>query len=132
MSFINKVMAYKPRDLTPHISPDAYLPVVIILLIVSNIFMSMAWYHHLKHPNMAFIMALGVSLIYIIFEYTANIHANAIGHEKYDLYTLKIIQEAITLSVFMAYAFIVFGDKPRLKHLGAFGMIMGAVVLALN
>ena len=132
MSFVDKVMYYKVSNIIPYISEGAILPITVILLILSNLFMSFAWYHHLKDKNMVFITALGISIIYVIFEYSCNIHANSIGFKKYDLYTLKILQEVITLLVFMVFAFMVFDEKPQMKHLTAFGLIMGAVYVALK
>ena len=128
---MSSILNYKASDLLKYIgSGSSLLVVVVLLLIASNVFMSFAWYHHLKNPSMPFITALGISLIYVIFEYTCNIHANELGYSRYSLYTLKIMQEAITLCVFMAFAFYIFDEKPTYKHLASFGLILGATALA--
>lgn len=128
----NEGLNYKPNSLASLIPDNYYLPVVVILLLLSNVFMTFAWYHHLNKPNMTFIYALATSLVYVIFEYTANIHANSIGYKKYSGYTLKILQEAVTLTVFIAYAWLVLGEKLTKKKMLSFGAIFTAVWLAVN
>lgn len=125
MEFLN----YRPTDLASYVSNDAILYVVIILLVISNTFMTMAWYDHLKYPNRTFFMSLVVAMFFVVFEYSFNIHANAIGYTKYDLYTLKIIQEAITLCVFIAYAYFMYDQSLDMKRLTAIGLVFSATWL---
>ena len=120
---------YKPTDFVGLIPSDCVIYVVVILLIISNTFMTLAWYNHLKSPSRTFFMSLCIAMFYVIFEYTFNIHANAIGYTKYDLYTLKVIQEAVTLSVFVAYAYLAYGEELTTKHGFAFGLVFAAVAI---
>lgn len=123
---VNQFAALFPRD-------SIYLlPTVVILLIISNFLMSIAWYHHLKHPEMLFLTALGISMFYVFFEYIANIHGNALGKKKFSLYQLKILQEAITIAVFIVYAFLVFKEEPTPKYLLSFGLIFAGVWVAFS
>ena len=117
---------YAPKDLASYIPSDAVLYVVIILLVISNTFMTMAWYNHLQSPNRTFFMSLVIAMFFVVFEYTFNIHANAIGYTAYDLYTLKIIQEAVTLSVFVAYAYFMYDQSLNLKRTAAIGLVFAA------
>lgn len=129
MSFL---LSYKLSDFTKHFSATSpyILPIVVVLLIISNIFMFFAWYHFLKTPDVLFITALGISLIYVVFEYLVNMHANALGKKKLSLYQLKIIQEALTLVVFIVLAYVIFGERLTLRHAISFALIMAAVSIA--
>ena len=120
---------WRPKDLALYVPPDAVLFVVIILLVISNTFMTMAWYNHLQSPNRTFFMSLAVAMFFVVFEYSFNIHANALGYTKYDLYTLKIIQEAITLCVFIAYAYFTYNESVDMKRLAAIGLVFAATTL---
>ena len=131
---VNDIFEYKPTDLTSKIdlSGNRMMALLIFLLIIANIFKSFARHHHLKSSDMTFISALGISLIYLIFEYTVSIHAREIGYQRYSLYTLKVLQEAVTLCVFMGFAMYSFGEAPSSRHLVSFGLIMGAVAVAVG
>lgn len=74
-------------------------------------------------------MPLAVAMFYVIFEYSFNIHVNAIGHTKYDLYTLKIIQEAVTLSVFVAYAYFMYEESLNMRRMCAMGLVFATTWL---
>ena len=108
----------------------------ILLLIVSNVFMTFAWYGHLKFvpskwPIWAIVLiSWGVAL----FEYCFMVPANRIGSDMhggpFSLVQLKVIQEAITLVVFTVIAMFVFGGMTlRWNHIVAFLMLVGAVYL---
>lgn len=108
----------------------------LILLIASNIFMTLAWYGHLKFKELSWFNGLGlVSIIFIswgiaFFEYSFQVPANRIGSSEnggpFNLWQLKIIQEAITLIVFTLFTLIFFKNETlRLNHLiGFFFMIL--------
>ena len=107
------------------------LPVVAqttLLLIGSNVFMTFAWYAHLKNLNdrpwwIAAFVSWGVAL----FEYLLQVPANRIGYTEYSLGQLKILQEVITLSVFVPFAVFYMKEAPRLDYLWAGLCLIGAV-----
>jgi uncharacterized protein len=99
-----------------------------LLLIGSNVFMTFAWYAHLKNLNdkpwwIAAFVSWGVAL----FEYLLQVPANRIGYTEYSLAQLKILQEVITLSVFVPFAVFYMKEAPRLDYLWAGLCLVGAV-----
>ncbi|WP_209330952.1 DMT family protein [Lunatimonas salinarum] len=110
----------------------------IVLLVVSNAFMTMAWYGHLKFKELKWFENLGlISIILIswgiaLFEYFFQVPANRLGYKAYggpfSLVELKVIQEVITLVVFMAFTFLFFKNESfRWNHLVGFGFLLLAV-----
>lgn len=98
------------------------------LLIISNIFMTFAWYGHLRNlSDRKWYIAVVVSWGIALFEYTFMIPANRIGATELSLPQLKILQEAITLAVFVPFAAIYMRQPPRLDFLWAGLCILGAV-----
>ncbi len=108
------------------------------LLVLSNIFMTMAWYGHLKFGEMKGFQKLGlISIIFIswgiaLFEYCAQVPANRLGYSQYggpfSLLQLKVIQEVITLIVFTLFALLVFKNETfRMNHLIGFVFLILAV-----
>ncbi len=104
-----------------------------LLLLASNAFMTFAWYGHLRFLKGAplWIAVLG-SWGIAFFEYILQVPANRIGYQTLSAYQLKVMQEAITLCVFIGFALLVLGEAPRPKHLASFGLIMAAVVVAFR
>jgi hypothetical protein len=100
----------------------------IALLVASNVFMTIAWYGHLK--NLAarpwYIAAL-VSWGIALFEYLLQVPANRIGYGHFTLAQLKIVQEVITLAVFVPFAVLVMNEPLKLDYLWAALCLMGAV-----
>ena len=99
-----------------------------LLLIGSNVFMTFAWYAHLKNLNdkpwwIAAFASWGVAL----FEYLLQVPGNRIGYTEYSLAQLKILQEVITLSVFVPFAIFYMKEAPRLDFLWAGLCLVGAV-----
>jgi uncharacterized protein (DUF486 family) len=99
-----------------------------LLLTASNVFMTFAWYGHLKHLNaqpwwIAALVSWGIAL----FEYLLQVPANRIGYTALDLGQLKILQEVITLSVFVPFAFFYMGQELRMNYLYAGLCLVGAV-----
>ena len=76
----------------------------VALLLVSNVFMTFAWYGHLKHRSAPLVAAILVSWLIALGEYRFQVPANRIGYGQFTVYQLKIIQEAITLIVFTGFA----------------------------
>ncbi|HEY6092289.1 MAG TPA: DMT family protein [Gemmatimonadales bacterium] len=107
------------------------MPVVaktVLLLICSNIFMTFAWYAHLRNLSQRpWIVAALVSWGIALFEYLLQVPANRIGHTALELGQLKIIQEVITLSVFVPFAVFYMKEPVRLNYLWAGLCLCGAV-----
>lgn len=100
----------------------------VALLILSNLFMTFAWYGHLKNLKTApLIIAILASWGIALFEYMFQVPANRIGATTLTLPQLKIIQEVITLAVFVPFAIFYMGQPVKLDYLWAAFCIMGAV-----
>ncbi len=106
------------------------------LLLASNIFMTFAWYYHLKHRTWPLVLAIVASWGIAFFEYLLQVPANRLGHISqggaFTMPQLKVLQEAITLLVFSLFVIAVFPEE-RLKttDLIAFGLIFAAVVVSM-
>lgn len=100
----------------------------VLLLSASNVFMTIAWYGHLKHLNTApwWIAAL-VSWGIALFEYLLQVPANRIGYTALTLPQLKILQEVITLAVFVPFAVFVMGQPVKMNFIYAGLCLVGAV-----
>ena len=98
------------------------------LLVLSNIFMTFAWYGHLKSlNNRAWYIAALISWGIALFEYLLQVPANRIGASQYSLAQLKIMQEAITLSVFVPFAMFYMDQPFKLDYVWAALCLVGAV-----
>ncbi len=98
------------------------------LLVLSNVFMTFAWYGHLKHlGGRPWIVAALASWGIALFEYLLQVPANRIGHDVMSLGQLKILQEVITLSVFVPFAVLYMKEKLTLDYLWAALCLLGAV-----
>jgi uncharacterized protein (DUF486 family) len=105
----------------------------ILLLLGSNIFMTYAWYGHLKYfPNKALWQVVLVSWGIAFFEYCLMIPANRIGFANFSGFQLKVIQEAITLLVFAVFAIFILKEKFAWNYLISFFFIFLAVVFAFG
>src|SRR4051812_47330432 len=111
-------MSFDPRQST-------WLPV--FMLAASNVFMTFAWYGHLKHKSAPLWLAIVVSWGIAFFEYVIMVPANRWGNSIYTATQLKIIQEVVTLTVFSAFAVTYLGEKLRWNHFAAFMCILAAV-----
>jgi uncharacterized protein (DUF486 family) len=99
-----------------------------LLLTASNIFMTFAWYGHLKNlASKPWYIAALVSWGIALFEYLLQVPANRIGHTELEVGQLKIMQEAITLSVFVPFAVLYLKEPVRLNYLWAALCLCGAV-----
>jgi uncharacterized protein (DUF486 family) len=99
-----------------------------LLLVASNVFMTFAWYAHLKNLlDRPWYLAALVSWGIALFEYLLQVPANRIGYTQMSLPQLKILQEVITLSVFVPFAVFYMGKPPKLDYLWAGLCLMGAV-----
>jgi uncharacterized protein len=100
----------------------------ILLLTGSNIFMTFAWYGHLKFKSKPLLLVILASWGIAFFEYMLMVPANRWGNSVYSATELKIIQEVITITVFCVFAIFYLGEKLHWHHLAAFVCILGAVV----
>jgi len=100
----------------------------VLLLSASNVFMTIAWYGHLKHLNtVPWWIAAHVSWGIALFEYLLQVPANRIGYTTMTLPQLKILQEVITLAVFVPFAVLVMGQPVKMNFVYAGLCLVGAV-----
>jgi uncharacterized protein (DUF486 family) len=102
----------------------------IALLLASNVFMTAAWYGHLKHRQYPLWIAVLVSWLIALPEYSLQVPANRFGYGQLSGFQLKIIQEVITLVVFVAFASWYLGESLRWNYIVAFLFLIGAVAAA--
>ena len=102
----------------------------VVLLIVSNAFMTLAWYGHLKYRDAPLVKVILVSWLIALVEYAFQVPANRIGYGMFTGYQLKIMQEAITLGVFAIFAWWYLGEVLRWNHALAGVLLFGAVAAA--
>jgi len=106
---------------------DAIAP--IGLLLTSNIFMTFAWYGHLKFRSAPLFLVIVVSWSIAFLEYCLAVPANRIGHQVYSAAQLKTMQEIITLVVFCVFSVFYLGEPLRWNHLAGFCLIVLAAFL---
>jgi uncharacterized protein len=107
----------------------------ILLLIGSNCFMTFAWYGHLKKAHLSLLAAIAISWLIALPEYILQVPANRFGHTShggpFTAPQLKILQEAITLTIFIAFSIWYLGEKPRTTDYVAMGLIFAGVAVAM-
>ncbi|MBP7795625.1 MAG: DMT family protein [Elusimicrobiales bacterium] len=99
----------------------------VILLTISNIFMTFAWYGHLKHRDIKLVYVILISWFIAFFEYCFQVPANRIGYGEFSAVQLKTIQEVISLTVFCIFAALYLKESIRWNHMVGFGFIVLAV-----
>lgn len=99
----------------------------VVLLTISNIFMTFAWYGHLKFKGTALWVVILVSWGIALFEYCFQVPANRIGHEYFSAAQLKTMQEVITLIVFSVFSVLYLKEEFRWNYLVGFFFIILAV-----
>jgi len=104
----------------------------IILLIISNSFMTYAWYGHLQHPSWPLWRAVLISWGIAFFEYCFMVPANRAGYGEFTVTQLKIIQEVITLTVFTGFAVLFLRETWRWTYLASFACLVAAVYFAFK
>jgi uncharacterized protein (DUF486 family) len=102
----------------------------ILLLICANVFMTFAWYGHLRYRKATMISAILVSWGIAFFEYCLQVPANRIGYGEFSAFQLKIIQEVITLTVFTIFVFYYLGEGLKWNHAVSFLLLLGAAFFA--
>lgn len=121
----------------PHRPPAAMPPtptfstyaMPIVLLLFSNIFMTFAWYGHLKYKTTPILIVIAVSWLIALPEYILQVPANRFGSAVYSAVQLKTIQEVITLTVFVAFSVWYLGQPVKWNHLAGFALIVLAAWL---
>ena len=101
------------------------------LLVLSNLFMTVAWYGHLRFKGQPLLVVIVVSWLIAFFEYVLQVPANRWGSNVYSAAQLKIFQEVITLVVFSLFATYYLGERLRWNHAAAFVCILAAVGFTL-
>jgi uncharacterized protein (DUF486 family) len=101
----------------------------ILLLIASNVFMTAAWYGHLKYPHQPLLVVIFASWGIAFFEYVLQVPANRMGERQFTVTQLKIAQEAISLLVFIGFAWAYFQVKPNWRTFLAVAMVLAAVAI---
>lgn len=108
-----------------------HIPVLVRtagLLVLSNVFMTFAWYAHLRNLSQKpWIIAALFSWGIALFEYLLQVPANRIGHTEFEVGQLKLLQEVITLAVFVPFAWFYMGEPVKLNYLWAGLCLVGAV-----
>lgn len=105
----------------PHIANSPFTPVV--MLVMSNVFMTFAWYGHLKYKSAPLAVAIVASWVIAFVEYCFAVPANRWGSSIYSVAQLKTMQEVITLSVFAGFSVLVLKQPLGWNHLAGFVLI---------
>jgi hypothetical protein len=103
----------------------------VLLLIASNIFMTAAWYGHLKFKDQPIYLVILASWGLAFFEYCLQVPANRWGYGEFTASQLKIIQEGITFAVFAAFSMIYLKERPTFYDTAAFALIFLGVAVSL-
>jgi uncharacterized protein (DUF486 family) len=104
----------------------------VLLLICSNIFMTVAWYGHLRFRGLPLWRVILGSWLIALPEYAFQVPANRIGYGQFSATQLKIIQEAISVSVFIVFGYVYLSEVPSWKTIAAFILIVGGVALVAS
>jgi len=99
----------------------------VILLTISNVFMTFAWYGHLRFKHSPLWIAILASWGIALVEYCFQVPANRMGHQHFSAAQLKVMQEVITLVVFAGFSVLYLREGLRWNYLVAFALILGAV-----
>lgn len=98
----------------------------VILLALSNVFMTIAWYGHLRFTDRPLWQAIGASWLIAFIEYCFQVPANRIGYSQFTGFQLKMIQEVITLVVFCLFATLYLREPFRWNYLVGFALLFAA------
>lgn len=104
----------------------------VVLLVIANVFMTLAWYGHLKFKHLPLAAAIFLSWGVALAEYCFQVPANRLGAERFSVTQLKIMQECITLVVFTFIVFVLFGETPRWNIAVSYALILAAVFFAFK
>jgi uncharacterized protein (DUF486 family) len=104
----------------------------VLLLILSNTFMTIAWYGHLKFRSAPLVLTIAISWLIALPEYALQVPANRIGYDHFSAPQLKIIQEAISITVFVVFSVLYLRDTPNWRTGLALILMLAAVALAIT
>lgn len=102
---------------------------VVLLLVASNTFMTLAWYGHLRYKGAELVATVLVCWLIALPEYALQVPANRIGYGAFTATQLKVIQEAVSLSVFAVFALVYLKEAPTWRSAVAFLLVVAAVAL---
>lgn len=102
----------------------------VMLLALSNCFMTVAWYGHLRHKNLPLWTAILVSWLIALPEYMLQVPANRFGHGAFSAPQLKILQEVLSIGVFVVFCLAYLGEPIRWNHGVAFLLVLAAAAFA--
>ena len=106
--------------------PVTSLPVPVVtigLLVLSNLFMTFAWYGHLKFKTAPLVTVIAISWMIALFEYILQVPANRIGHGHFSAAQLKTIQEVVSLTIFAGFSWLYLGERLGWQHAVGFALI---------
>lgn len=104
----------------------------IALLVASNLFMTVAWYGHLKYKDKPLLLVIVVSWAIALIEYCLAVPANRLGHGTYSAAELKTIQEVITMLVFAGFSVTYLGESLRWNHAVGFVLLVAAAAFVFG
>jgi len=108
----------------------------VALLVSSNLFMTTAWYWHLRAKSLPLVLIIGISWMLALPEYCLAVPANRIGHVNFggpfSATQLKILQEGIALAVFLGFTCVVLGEWPRWRDLAGLALIIAGLAIGLS
>jgi len=104
----------------------------VALLAASNLFMTIAWYGHLKYRTRPLIATILVSWLIALPEYALQVPANRFGYGQFSAFQLKIVQEVLSLTAFVVFAKLYLGEGIRWNHLISFAFLVLAVIFAFR
>jgi uncharacterized protein (DUF486 family) len=119
----------RPTTMSTALSTVSPGVLTVLLLVLSNVFMTFAWYGHLKFKSRALWLVIMVSWGIAFFEYCLQVPANRLGHAVYSAPQLKGLQEILTLLVFAGFSTWYLGESIRWNHVAAFALIVVAAFL---
>jgi uncharacterized protein (DUF486 family) len=131
LSYSGTVPRYTAGENSPYFTAEIIVR-TIVLLTISNIFMTFAWYGHLKYRSEALWKVILASWGIAFFEYCFQVPANRIGSYEFTTAQLKTIQEVITLSVFSVFSVLYLGEKLKWNYAAGFGCIALAVFFVFH
>lgn len=102
------------------------------LLLFSNVFMTTAWYGHLRFPKVSMPVRILSAWGIAFFEYVLQVPANHIGHRVWTAYQLKIVQEALSLAVFVVFSAVVLGERLTPRYGMSLALVFAGVALAVK
>src|SRR5262249_52495099 len=103
----------------------------VVLLVISNTFMTVAWYGHLRFRTFPLVLTILASWLIALPEYALQVPANRFGYGQFTAAQLKIIQEAISVAVFVVFSYFYLRESPTWRTALAFLLIVAAVALVV-